>query len=79
MTRRSAMGIGLRLMGVVASSTALALGISGCGEEAPSTTGPVGKAREEASTKNMENFMKGKPTPIGPGADTKKPGGPQTK
>ena len=79
MTRRSVVSCSLRLPGLLVSTAALILVAPGCGEEAAPTVAPAGKAREEASTKNMENFMKGKPAPIGGAADAKKPGAPQTK
>jgi hypothetical protein len=78
MMRRSALSRGVRLTGLVVSATALTLTPLGCSEEAPPPAGPPA-ARESASTKNMENFMKSKPAPIGPDVGAKKSGGPQTK
>jgi hypothetical protein len=79
MMRRSAVSRAVRLTGLVVSAAALTLTLLGCGEDTPPPVGPETKAREQASTKNMENFMKSKPAPIGPDAGAKKSGGPQTK
>ena len=80
MTTRFSVVRGARRIGAAVSAIGLTFAVLGCGEESPTVQPPAAKAREEASTKNMENFMKSKPTPIGPGATTKKnPSAPQTK
>ena len=62
MTKKSVRSRVLRLTGTFVSCAGLTLAVLGCGDEQAAAPGPEGKAREEVSTKNMENFMKtGKP------------------
>ena len=80
MTRKSSVSPAWQLTGLVVSAAALVFAMIGCGEEPTTAQPPAAKAREEASTKNMADFMKSKPAPIGPGPAVKKdPSAPQTK
>ncbi len=73
MARRSSVSHVQRLTASVVSASILAVAVFGCGEEPAAGPGPVAKAREEASTKNMENFMKNAPKvkPAAPKVQTK--------
>jgi hypothetical protein len=71
MTRGSSITHVQRLTGSVIAASVLAIAVFGCGEQAATVSGPDAKAREEASTKNMENFMKNAPKP--------KPGAPKVQ